>query len=1060
MKISDVAIDRPVFTTMVALGVLVLGGLALARLGVDLFPNVSFPVVVVVTPYPGAGPEEIESLVTRPIEESVSAINGVDDVRSYSRDSVSTVVVQFKLEADIRQAASDVRDRVAAIRGKLPKDALDPVISRVDPTAIPVVTYAVASPRSSLDTRTFVDDVIRPVLERVDGVGSVVVNGGAVREIRVELDRAKLEAVGLTVAQVAALVGGESFDVPAGRITVGPREVGVTSVGRFRSVAEVGEVVLMARPDGTQVKVSDVGTVVDGTVEERTITRVNGVDAVTFQVQKQAGTNTVAVVDGVEKALAALAPRIPSDIKVTKTIDASKFVRNNIAELRKHLVLGGLLAVAVIFLFMLDWRSTFISALALPTSIVASFFVMWMMGFTLNMMTMMGLTLSVGMLIDDSVVVRENIFRHMERGEDPMTAARRGTAEIALAVLATTLTIVAVFGPVAFMGGLVGSFFREFGLTVSAAVLVSLVVSFTLDPMLSARIVQKIAPDHHERMRRHVVFGPILRAYDGLDALYRRILGWTLRHRKTTVAAAVALFVGSLMLVPLMGQEFFGRGDQGDFAVNVELPAGTALTETARMTTAVEKLVREMPEVVTVATTIGPNGEVNKASIRVKATEKTARARSLAMMMEELRPKLATIPGLVYNMREAGLGGETDSAMMEAPISLNISGDDYGELGHFAEEAFAALRTVRGVRDATISYKPGSPEERLVIDRPRAADLGVSFPSLALTLRAAVEGDIVGKYRDGEHESDIRVLLRPEDRGSLEAVRAVTVASMRGKLLHVAEVTKTERAATPATIERLNRERIINISANVSGRSLGEVVADVEATLGKLERPAAVNFEFAGEADRMKETFSNLFLAFGLAILFIYFVLASQFESFLHPFTIMLALPLAMVGALLTLFLTNFPIGMPAMIGIILLMGLVTKNSILLVDYTNQLRERGHKLLDALLEAGPTRLRPILMTSAAIVLGMLPNALGRGEGSEFRAPMSIAVIGGVIASTLLTLVVVPAVYVWVDRLTLRGRRERREARAGAAAGAAATGPAGARGPGVPAPSTAPASPSE
>jgi len=589
------------------------------------------------------------------------------------------------------------------------------------------------------------------------------------------------------------------------------------------------------------------------------------------------------------------------------------------------------------------------------------------------------------------------------------------------------------------MGGLVGSFFREFGLTVSAAVLVSLVVSFTLDPMLSARIVQKIAPDHHERMRKHALAGPIMRGFDGLDALYRRILGWTVHHRKTTVAAAILLFVGSLMLTPLMGQEFFGRGDQGDFGLNIELPAGTSLAETDRITKEVEEILRKIPEVVTLATTVGPHEEVNKAAIRVKATEKTERARSLGMIMEELRPKLAKVPGLVYNMREAGLGGETENAMMEAPISLNVSGDDYAELGAVAEKAFDIVRTTKGVRDVSLSYKPGMPEERIVIDRSKAADLGVSYATIAMTLRAAVEGEVVGKFRDGEHESDIRVLLRPEDRASMDAVRAVAVPDARMRLHYVGELTRSERAATPATIERLNRERIIIVSANVAGRSLGEIVADLDAQFAKLDKPAGVDLKFKGEADRMKETFSNLGIALALAVLFIYFVLASQFESFLHPFTIMLSLPLAIVGALLMLFLTAFPIGMPAMIGIILLMGLVTKNSILLVDYANQLRDKGKSTIEALLEAGPTRLRPILMTSAAIVLGMLPNALGRGEGSEFRAPMSIAVIGGVIVSTLLTLVVVPAVYVWVDRLTVRGRKARREekARKLAPAGAAA-----------------------
>lgn len=1023
MKISDVAIDRPVFTTMVAVAVLILGGLALLRLGVDLFPNVNFPLVAIVTPYPGAGPEEVEALVTRKIEEAVSVINGVDEVRSYSRDSVSQVVITFKLEADIKQANSDVRDKMAMIRGQLPRDIRDPIISRIDPTAQPVLTYMVASNRSSLETRQLVDDVISPALQRVEGVGSVTPFGGDVREIQVLIERGRLDATQIPIARVAQAIGAESFDMPAGRISVGPKEQSLKAVGRFRTPQEVGEVVLAARPDGSQLRVRDVARVVDGVKEARTLTRVNGVPGVTFEVQKQAGTNTIAVADAVGKALTKLA--LPSDVKVTKVIDASVFVRVNQKHLNQELVLGGLLAVLVIFVFMLDWRSTLISAVALPTSVIASFFVMWQLGYSLNIMTMMALSLAIGMLIDDSVVVRENIFRHMELGADPFTAARKGTSEIALAVMATTFTIVAVFLPVAFTGGLVGSMFKQFGITITVAVLVSLVVSFTLDPMLSARLTQKIEPDHHERMRQHRWFGPMIRFYERMDGAYRATLEWTLTHRKTVIAAAAGLFFASLGLTSLMGAEFFGRGDMGDFTVNLEAPAGTRLDETDALTQRVEKILREAPEVVTVATTVGPGEEVNKAAMRVGATPKGERERSLSQIMESMRPKLSAIPGVTINMREAGLGGAAESSAIAAPIVLSISGPDYTELTRLAQRAFAITKSVVGVRDAEINYRPGASEQRLVVDRARAADLGVSFPAIASTLRTAVEGEPVAKYRDGETESDIRVQVQAQDRNHLDKVLALALPSARGVPAYLRDVTRLEEGATPSTIERVNRQRTITVYANVVGRSLGEVLADIQKRLDAEPKVAGYTFQFKGEAERMQETAQNMGLALLLAIVFIYLVLASQFESFLHPFTIMLALPLAIVGALLALFLTDVPLGMPAMIGIILLMGLVTKNSILLVDYTNQLRDQGKSMTDALLEAGPTRLRPILMTSAAIILGMLPSAISRGEGSEMRAPMSIAVIGGVITSTLLSLVVVPVVYIWVDRFTGRGRRERR-----------------------------------
>lgn len=1021
MRITDVSIDRPVFATMMGLGILVLGALALLRLRIDLLPDTSFPIATVVIAYPGAGPEELESQVTRHVEEAVASINGVDEVRSYSRESLSTVVVTFKLDSDGQQTINDVRDRIAAIRDILPKDAREPVISRVDPTAQPVLTYAVTSPRGATETHSIVDDVIRPALERVDGVGSVAISGGSQRELRIEVNRAKVEAVGLTISHVAQAISSEGFELPAGRVTEGVREVALKASAEFRNPEEVGDIVLAGLSDGTQVRIRDVAQVVDGFRVARSLSRVNGDESITFQVQKQAGTNTVAVADAVERAVHKLDVGLPGDVRITKLIDTSTFIRNNMHDLWQSLIVGGLLAILVIFVFMLDWRSTLISAVALPTSVVASFFVMWQLGFTLNIMSMMGLSLAIGMLIDDSVVVRENIFRHMERGEDPIAAARNATSEIALAVMATTFTIVAVFGPIAFTGGLVGRFFRQFGMTVSAAVLVSLLVSFTLDPMLSARITQKIEPGHHQRMRAHRVFGTAIRALDALDVLYRRILELALRRRKTVAFGAIALLFASASLTPLMGREFFGGIDQGDFTLNLEFPAGYSLAETDHATSQVEAILREVPEIVTVATTVGPQEEADKASLRVKTTAKSQRKRSLSEIMESLRPRLAAIPDLVCNMRVTPPTGSADSSVTQAPITLHVRGKDHEQLRLLAQKAFELVQRTPGVRDAALSYKLGVPERRLVVDRVKAGDLEVSFASVAAMLRMAVEGQVVGKYRDGEHDRDIRVQLQAADRANLNALATLAVPSRRGRAVYLQDIIRQEETSAPATIERLNRERQVTITANVIGRSLGEVIGDLESELERIQRPSGYSFRFAGEAERMRDTFSNLGIALALAVVFIYLVLASQFESFVHPLTIMLSLPLAIVGALATLFLFKQPIGMPAMIGIILLLGLVTKNAILLVDYANQLRARGRTAVEALLEAGPARLRPILMTSAAMILGMFPTAIGGGEGSELRMPMSIAVIGGVVTSTVLTLVVVPVVYVWIDRLTPFGQ---------------------------------------
>lgn len=1045
MVLSDVAIKRPVFTAMVTIGLMALGLLSVRTLGVDLFPDVSFPVVAVVTVYPGAGPEEVEQLVTKQIEEAVAATNGVEEVRSYSRDSVSTVVILFKLEVDVKAAATDIREKVASIRSRLPREIRDPLIYRVDPTALPVLNYAVSSNRSSAETRRLVEDLVKPKLEAVEGVAAVKVLGGQEREVHVYFRRAAIEALGLSLAQLVAQLSSEGFDLPAGRVTDDLQELNVKTLGRVRALGELEDLVVASTQSGAQVRLKDIATVVDGFKEQRTRTFLDGKEAITLEIQKQGGTNTVAIANAVYAKIADLQRQkgIPPDLKLVKAIDASTFIRRNIADVSEAIVIGGLMAICVIFLFMLDWRSTLISSLALPTSIVTTFLAMKWLGFTFNMMSLLGLSLSIGLLIDDAVVVRENIYRHMEMGLDPITAAKKGTSEIGLAVMATTFTIVAVFVPVGFMGGMVGRMFRQFGLTVAAAVLVSLFISFTLDPMMSARVMKPITPGHQERLRASRAFGPIVRTFDALDKYYRGVLAWALDHRKTVFAATTALFFGSVSLTSLMGKEFFSPGDRGEFRASLEAAAGTSLEEMTRVVRRAEQIIRENPEVRTLYTVVGPGEEANKASIRIYTTKSHQRKVTQAQIQEDLRTRLSALPGVHANFGDIQFV-DSDSAGQELPITLYVRGDDYPKLQELAAEVTQIVKNTRGTKDVDTSFRPGRPESRVEVDRAKAADLGVSLGAVAQTLRFALEGEVVAKFRDGDRDFDIRAQLAPEDRVDVAMLRQLSVpqtgrrigaggppgAGMMGpggggpRLVKIADVAKVETGIGPSTIERMNRQRQISIVANNQGRSLGDVVADIDARLAQIQKPEDFKFVHGGATQRMQETFENMGLALFIAVLFIYFVLASQFESFVHPFTIMLALPLAMIGALILLFVTGLAIGMPAMIGIILLMGLVTKNGILLVDYTNTLRERGLPMKEALLQAGPTRLRPILMTSSAMVLGMLPTALATGEGSEFRAPMSIAVIGGVITSTFLTLLVVPVVYTWLDRLTTRGRAER------------------------------------
>ncbi|HRE88305.1 MAG TPA: efflux RND transporter permease subunit [Myxococcota bacterium] len=1019
---TDVSIKRPVFITMVATGLLILGLLSLGRLGLDLFPNTSFGFVVVNTVYPGAAPTEVEQRVTDKIEEAVSSINGVDKVQSTSRYSFSQLFIQFELDVDERQAADEVAEKVNAIRATLPPDIEDPAVLRLDPTAIPIMTFAVRSQLDPTMLRDYVDDVVRPAVQKVDGVASVVIKGASDREVHIEVDREKMERYGLTLAMVAQRVGGEVLDVPSGRIELGAREESVKTAGRPRSVEELQATIVMPLPGGTSVLLSDIATVSLGLEENRTLSRVNGEPAVTFDIQKQGGANTVEVSKEVDKALAQL--KAVEGIKIEKIIDASDFIKINVGHLWEHLIVGGLMAVLVIFLFMLDWRSTLISSIALPVSIITTFFFMWQLGFTLNIMSMLGLTLAVGILIDDSVVVRENIFRHLEMGKDPKAAASEGTKEIALAVLATTFTILAVFVPVAFTGGMVGKFFKEFGLTVAISVVVSMLVSFTLDPMLSTKITQKIEDDHHEKMRKKFFIGHLLRFYEGMDKAYVGALKWV---QRLTVSAAVFAMVGSCGLAGMMGQDFAPRGDRGEFTVAVELPAGSSLEKSTEVAKQIEDTLKAHPHFKQVATTVGPNEEVEKIQMRVTMTKRHQREEPLGQILEWLRGELHKIPGIEFYMREAGLG---DGSLDEAPVTIFVTGPELDELGQVAGMLLQETRKTSGVRDATMTYRPGAIESRVHLDRAKAADRGVANQEVAMTLRYALEGVEVGKMIRGEEDIPVRLKLQEEDRQNLDALMQLKVSSMSGgpngpKLVPLEQVTSVEPATSPSAVKRLDRGRQVTITANLYKRTLGEVMPELSEKFAKLTLPEGYSFRFGGEAERLQETQENMGLAFLLGIMFIYLVLASQFESFIHPLTIMVALPLAFIGANIGLFITNQDGSLSTMIGMILLMGLVTKNSILLIDYANQLREQGMTIHDALLTAGPTRLRPILMTSAAIILGMLPAAIGTGEGSEFYAPMSIAVIGGVITSTLLTLVVVPVFYVWFDRLTIRGRRERK-----------------------------------
>ncbi|MCL5034119.1 MAG: efflux RND transporter permease subunit [Bacteroidetes bacterium] len=1021
MKLADTSIERPVFATMMILALVVLGMFSFLKLNIDQFPDIDFPYVTVTSVLPGAGPEQMETDVTKKIEDAVNTIGGIEHITSISREGVSFVIIQFKLEINGQQAAQEVREKIAAVRADLPTDLEEPVIQRIDPASMPMFTLTVSGPRSDKEITTFTKDIIRKRLENVPGVGRVDLVGGAEREIQIAVDAGRLAAYGLSINDVIQTVASSNVEVPAGNLTQGPRQLLLRTMGKYTNVNDFNRVIV-ATPEGKPVYLSDVAQVVDGVKEQTSLTRVNGRSAVGLSILKQSGSNTVRVAQAIQKELDVLEKEVPSDLKITVAQDNSTFIVEAVNDVLFDIFYGGLLAVIVVFLFLANVRSTIISAIALPTSIIASFIIMYALNFTLNMVSLLALSLAVGLLIDDAIVVIENIFRHMQQGETPMEAAKAATAEIGLAVMATTFTIVAVFVPIAFTPGLVGRFFYQFGITVSAAVLVSLFVAFTLTPMLSSRWLSAADEELADRgsiIRRGLYY--FNHFFQILSQRYRKAISWSLHHRKIVVFGSLAVFVSSFFLMGLLGTSFFPDTDESEFNIGINAAPGSSLQQTADIGAHIESVLRRQPEVTTTLLTIGAgNDPVTRGNILVKLVKKDKRKRSVWQIMSYLRSELKNTPGA--NISYATQGGPGGN---QKPVVMSVRGDNMTTLKSIAGGVEKIVRTTPGAVDIENSLETSKPEVRIRIDRDKASDLGVNVAQIATTARALVDGYVATKFQEGDEQYDVRVRLRKQDRTTLENVNNLTVKSNKAMgngenlLVPVSYVADIRQSSGPSQINRFDRQREIRVDANLSGRLLGEVLADVQRRTNRIVLPAGYNVGVVGEGQMQSESFMNILLSLALAVIFVYIVLAAQFESFSYPFAIMLALPMSLIGAVLGLLVFGSSVSMMSMIGIIMLMGLVTKNGILLVDYANVLRDRGQERTEALINAGATRLRPILMTTFAMIFGMVPVAFAVSEGSEFRAPMGQAVIGGLITSTLLTLFVVPVVYSILDDLSFR-----------------------------------------
>jgi hydrophobic/amphiphilic exporter-1 (mainly G- bacteria), HAE1 family len=1002
-------IRRPIFTTMLMLTLVVFGAFAFPRIGVDQFPEVEFPVVTITTVLPGADPETMERDVSEVLEEPLSTLSGLDSLRSVNVESVSQIIVTFDLDKPVDIAAQEVRDKVSSRLARLPQEVTAPVVEKFDIGAAPIMTLALSGPLPVQELTQLAEDVVKEELQRQGGVGSVDVIGGRKREIRVVVDPARLRAMGLAVTDVSLALRQQNLDAPAGRTQEPGRERVVRLEAEARSVDELRSLVI-ASPGGAPVRLRDVAELVDGPQEARSAAQFNGQTAVAFSVQKQSGANTVQVAERVRKALVPLQERLPAGTRLEVVQDNSTFIRSSIAAVQEDLIIGAALAVLIVLFFLRNGRSTLISAVALPTSIIGTFAVMRYLDFTFNIITMLALTLSIGLLIDDAIVVIENIVRYMEEGKSPRQAAYEATKQIAIAVLAVTLAVVAVFVPVAFMEGIIGRFFYQFGVTVAVAVIISYLVSMTLTPVMASRVLKE---GHGEP---GALSRAIERGLTSMEQAYARVVSALLRNRAKTMVVASAVLFLTLGLLPLLKFTFIPDQDRSGFRLAVELPVGTPLERTERELQALAEQLSAVQGVagVYVGAGGGPQQEVNKGNLTVNLVPLQQRGYTQQQLQVWVRSSLVRPADMLLSVQDAGGpgGGRNE------PIQLNLRGNDWEALQATAAKVTAAMRERGGFVDIDTTYRGGKPQIEVRVDRERAASLGVPAALVANALRSFLGGDKVASYREGGETYDVKLALPDAVRADAEAIAALTVRSATGQLVELRNVTHLEPGEGPSQIDRQARQRQITVLANLSGLSLGDGVAFLESYTKK-ELPPGVSVEFDGAAKRLGESVAAFGRALLLGILLVYMILAAQFESLLDPLAIMMSLPFAVIGAFGSLLLAGQEMSMFALIGMIMLMGLVTKNGILLVEFANQLREEGKATMEALIEAGRVRLRPILMTTVAMIAGMVPVALARGDGAETRVPMAIVIIGGLITSTLLTLGVVPVVYSILDGLRSR-----------------------------------------
>ena len=1019
MTLSDLALKRQITTFMVSIAVVMIGAFSLSKLSIDLLPDVEFPRLTVSTSYPGASPKEVETLVTEPVERAVSTVQNIEEVSSTSSEGSSSVRVAFVWGTDMTEAANDLRERVARVR--LPEDATDPRVWKFDASSIPIIFLGLSGGNMPLDKiRKYADDEIKHRFEQIEGVAAVNVGGGLEREIHVDVDRSQLEAVGLSFSQITSALRNENLDRPGGYLETERTELLLRTSGQYTNINQIANTVVGYRNDAP-IYLRQIADVKDSFRERRSETRLKGEPGISIRIQKQPGENTVRVADRAIKRVQSINRTLPSGMELFVIRDTSEFIRDSIAQIRQIAVFGGVLALLILFLFLRNIRSTLIISVAIPIAVVTTFILMNSAGLTLNMMSLGGIALGIGMLLDNAIVVLENIFRHRERGEEARQSASIGTKEVSAAITASTLTTLCVFLPLLFAtAGMQSIFFRQLAYTVSFALLASLLVALTLIPVMSARFL------HVKSTSEESVNGTLLsrfkqrvaRGFDALNDRYRDALSWTLNHRLLVILICVSILVLTLALIPTLGTEVMPEVDEGNISISIQLPVGTKFQITDALTKRIEEEVRKsVPEMKTMRTNVGSGRRMfgsssrsHTASVSIQLVDKKERDRSTDEVLSELRGKFLGIPDARIwptsrgSMMTFMLGGRQER------IEVDVRGHDLETGAILAEQVRQIIESVDGIVNARVSREEGKPELTVLVNRGKASSLGLNLSTVASTLNTGLTGTIATRYREAGDEYDVRVRLKEQDRLSLDNVKVFFLKTGSDSTVTLNNIAQIQESEGPISIQRRDQERIITVSASTSGRDFGGIANEINEKLASLNVPEGFIVRFAGEQEEQQKAYRSLAFTLILAIALVYMVMASQFESLLHPFLIMFSIPFAAIGVVLVLFLTGTNISVPVFIGIIMLAGIVVNNAIVLVDYINLMRRQGMDLREAILEGGRRRLRPIMMTTLTTVFALMPMSLGLGAGAEMQAPMARTVIGGLSVASLFTLFFIPTLY--------------------------------------------------